>query len=205
MRKKRSTPQKPKVTYRVNEQIRTPEVRVVFSDGSQEIMKTGNALKLAEQEGLDLIEVQPTATPPVCKLDNYGKLQYKLDKKDKDRKKKSKPTALKELRFHPNTDKHDFDFKAAHLEEFLRKGNRVRATVVFLGRSIIYKDKGFELVKRLTERLSNVSNREGEPKFEGKRLFVYFEPDKKKIEAYERQLAKMNKEIQKQLKRNDHA
>jgi len=196
MRKKRSAPQKPKVTYRVNGQIRVPEVRIVFKDGSQEIIKTSQALKMAEQEGLDLIEVQPTATPPVCKMDNYGKLQYKLDKNDRDRKKKSKPTSLKELRFHPNTDKHDFDFKAAHLEEFLRKGNRVRATVVFLGRSIIYKDKGYELVERLTERLSNVSNREGSPKFEGKKLFVYFEPDKKKIEVYERMLAKMNKEIQ---------
>ncbi|MBC8524681.1 MAG: translation initiation factor IF-3 [Chlorobium phaeobacteroides] len=196
MRKKRSAPQKPKVTYRVNGQIRVPEVRVVFKDGSQEIIKTSQAIKMAEQEGLDLIEVQPTATPPVCKMDNYGKLQYKLDKNDRDRKKKSKPTSLKELRFHPNTDKHDFDFKAAHLEEFLRKGNRVRATVVFLGRSIIYKDKGYELVERLTERLSTVSNREGSPKFEGKKLFVYFEPDKKKIEVHERMLAKMKKEQQ---------
>ena len=196
MRKKRSAPQKPKLTYRVNEQINVPEVRVVFKDGSQKIMKKGEALKMAEHEGLDLIEVQPTAEPPVCKLDNYGKLQYKLDKKEKDRKKKSKPTEMKELRFHPNTDKHDFDFKAAHLEEFLRKGNRVRATVVFLGRSIIYKDKGFELIERLTERLQNVSNREGEPKFEGKRLFVFFEPDKKKIEVYERQLAKQRQEKQ---------
>ncbi len=194
MRKKRSAPQKQKITYRVNQQIRVPEVRVVFPDGSQEIINTRQALNMAEEKGLDLIEVQPNASPPVCKMDNYGKLQYKLDKKDKDRKKKSKPTSLKELRFHPNTDKHDFDFKAAHLEEFLRKGNRVRATVVFLGRSIIYKDKGYELVERLTERLSNVSNREGEPKFEGKRLFVYFEPDKKKIEVYERQLAKIKKE-----------
>ncbi len=194
MRKKRSAPQKPKLTYRVNEQIRVPEVRVVFKDGSQEILKTGDARRMAEQEGLDLIEVQPTAQPPVCKMDNYGKLQYKLDKKEKDRKKKSKPTELKELRFHPNTDKHDFDFKSAHLEEFLRKGNRVRATVVFLGRSIIYKDKGFELVERLKERLSNVSNPEGEAKFEGKRLFIYFEPDKKKIEIFERQLAKMKPE-----------
>ncbi len=196
MRKKRSAPQKPKLTYRVNQQINVPEVRVVFNDGSQKIMKKSEALKLAEQEGLDLIEVQPTAEPPVCKLDNYGKLQYKLDKKEKDRKKKSKPTEMKELRFHPNTDKHDFDFKAAHLEEFLRKGNRVRATVVFLGRSIIYKDKGFELIERLTERLQNVSNREGDPKFEGKRLFVFFEPDKKKIEVYERQLAKQRQEEQ---------
>lgn len=194
MRKKRSTPQKQKQTYRVNEQIRVPEVRVVFKDGSQEILKTGEARRIAEQEHLDLIEVQPNANPPVCKIDNYGKLQYMLDKKEKDRKKKSKPTELKELRFHPNTDTHDFDFKAAHLEEFLRKGNKVRATVVFLGRSIIYKDKGFELIERLTERLSNVSNPEGQPKFEGKRLYIYFEPDKKKIEAYERQLSKMKKE-----------
>ncbi|MBF0586320.1 translation initiation factor IF-3 [Prosthecochloris sp. N3] len=194
MRKKRSTPQKPKLTYRVNEQIRVPEVRVVFKDGSQQIMKTGEARKIADQEGLDLIEVQPTSQPPVCKMDNYGKLQYKLDKKEKDRKKKTKQTELKELRFHPNTDKHDFDFKAAHLEEFLRKGNRVRATVVFLGRSIIYKDKGFELIERLTERLSTVSNPEGQPRFEGKRLYVYFEPDKKKIEAFERQLAKRKRE-----------
>ena len=106
--------------------------------------------------------------------------------RDKDLKKKQKTTTLKELRFHPNTDKHDFDFKSAHLEEFLRKGNRVRATIVFLGRSIIYKDKGLELAERLTERLSIVSNRDGDPKFEGKKLFVYFEPDKKKIDAYER-------------------
>ena len=121
-----------------------------------------------------------------------GRLLYKMDKRDKDLKKKQKTTTLKELRFHPNTDKHDFDFKTAHLEEFLRKGNRVRATIVFLGRSIIYKDKGLDLAERLTERLSVVSTRDGDPKFEGKKLFVYFEPDKKKIDAYDRIRAKTN-------------
>ncbi len=153
-------------------------------------MKTIDAKRVAEERNQDLIEVQPNAEPPVCKFDNLGRLLYKMDKRDKDLKKKQKTTTLKELRFHPNTDKHDFDFKSAHLEEFLRKGNRVRATIVFLGRSIIYKDKGLELAERLTERLSIVSNRDGDPKFEGKKLFVYFEPDKKKIDAYERIKAK---------------
>ena len=192
MKKQKVTTQKPKLSYRVNEQIRVPEVRIIFPDGTQEVMQTIDARRIAEERNQDLIEVQPNAEPPVCKFDNLGKLLYKMDKRDKDLKKKQKTTTLKELRFHPNTDKHDFDFKTAHLEEFLRKGNRVRATIVFLGRSIIYKDKGLDLAERLTERLSMVSTRDGEPKFEGKKLFVYFEPDKKKIDAYERIKAKLN-------------
>ncbi|NTU54147.1 MAG: translation initiation factor IF-3 [Chlorobiaceae bacterium] len=189
-KQKTSGNQKAKLTYRINEQVRVPEVRVVFPDGGMQVMKTQDARRLAEERNLDLIEVQPNAQPPVCKLENYGKLIYKMDKKDKDLKKKQKTTTLKELRFHPNTDKHDFDFKTAHLEEFLRKGNRVRATIVFLGRSIIYKDKGLDLANRLTERLSTVSTRDGDPKFEGKKLFVYFEPDKKKIDQFEKRRAK---------------
>jgi len=192
MKKQKVTTQKPKLTYRVNEQIRVPQVRMIFPDGTQEVMQTIDAKRIAEERNQDLIEVQPNADPPVCKFDNLGRLLYKMDKRDKDLKKKQKTTTLKELRFHPNTDKHDFDFKTAHLEEFLRKGNRVRATIVFLGRSIIYKDKGLELAERLTERLSVVSIRDGDPKFEGKKLFVYFEPDKKKIDAYDRIRAKTN-------------
>ena len=195
MKKQKVTTQKPKLTYRVNDQIRVPEVRIIFPDGTQEVMKTIDAKRVAEERNQDLIEVQPNAEPPVCKFDNLGRLLYKMDKRDKDLKKKQKTTALKELRFHPNTDKHDFDFKSAHLEEFLRKGNRVRATIVFLGRSIIYKEKGLELAERLTERLSVVSTRDGDPKFEGKKLFVYFEPDKKKIDAYDRIRAKTNQPL----------
>ena len=190
MKKQKTSGQKPKLSYRINDQIRVPEVRVVFPDGTMQVMRTLDAKKAAEERHLDLIEVQPNAQPPVCKLENYGKLIYKMDKKEKDLKKKQKTTTLKELRFHPNTDTHDFDFKTAHLEEFLRKGNRVRATIVFLGRSIIYKDKGLDLANRLTERLSTVSTRDGDPKFEGKKLFVYFEPDKKKIEQFEKRRAK---------------
>jgi translation initiation factor IF-3 len=191
MKKQKTTGnQKAKLSYRINEQIRVPEVRVVFPEGGMQVMKTHDARRMAEERGIDLIEVQPNAAPPVCKLENYGKLIYKMAQKEKDQKKKQKTTTLKELRFHPNTDKHDFDFKTAHLEEFLRKGNRVRATIVFLGRSIIYKDKGLELASRLTERLSTVSSPDGEPKFEGKKLFVYFEPDKKKIDLFEKRRAK---------------
>ena len=192
MKKQKVTTQKPKLTYRVNEQIRVPQVRIIFPDGTQEVMNTIDAKRVAEERNQDLIEVLPNAEPPVCKFDNLGRLLYKMDKRDKDLKKKQKTTTLKELRFHPNTDKHDFDFKTAHLEEFLRKGNRVRATIVFLGRSIIYKEKGLDLAERLTERLSVVSTRDGDPKFEGKKLFVYFEPDKKKIDAYDRIRAKTN-------------
>ncbi|KAA6231846.1 translation initiation factor IF-3 [Chlorobium phaeovibrioides] len=193
MKKQKVTSQKPKITYRVNEQIRVPEVRIIFQDGTQKVMQTAEARRMAEERNTDLIEVQPNAEPPVCKFDNLGKLLFKMAQRDKDLKKKQKTTTLKELRFHPNTDKHDFDFKTAHLEEFLRKGNRVRATIVFLGRSIIYKDKGLELAERLTERLSVVGNRDGDPKFEGKKLFVYFEPDKKKIDAYDRIRTKTGK------------
>ncbi|NTV02746.1 MAG: translation initiation factor IF-3 [Chlorobiaceae bacterium] len=190
MKKQKTSGQKPKLSYRINDQIRVPEVRVVFPDGTMQVMRTMDARRAAEERNLDLIEVQPNAQPPVCKMENYGKLIYKMAQKEKDLKKKQKTTTLKELRFHPNTDKHDFDFKTAHLEEFLRKGNRVRATIVFLGRSIIYKDKGLELADRLTERLGTVGSRDGEPKFEGKKLFVYFEPDKKKIEQFEKRRAK---------------
>ncbi len=190
MKKQKTSGQKPKLSYRINDQIRVPEVRVVYPDGTMQVMRTLDAKRAAEERNLDLIEVQPNAQPPVCKLENYGKLIYKMAQKDKDLKKKQKTTTLKELRFHPNTDKHDFDFKTAHLEEFLRKGNRVRATIVFLGRSIIYKDKGLDLANRLTERLSTVGTRDGDPKFEGKKLFVYFEPDKKKIDLFEKRRAK---------------
>ncbi|WP_448522314.1 translation initiation factor IF-3 [Schleiferia thermophila] len=175
--------------HRTNDEIRIPEVRVIFPEGDQQVMKTGDALREARKLGLDLIEIQPNAQPPVCKIADYGKFLYEIEKKEKEAKKKTKTSALKEVRFHPNTDKHDFDFKANHAEEFLRKGDKVRATVVFLGRAIVYKEKGYELLKRLTERLSTVGKEESPPKLEGKNLYVFYVPDKAKIEALERKEA----------------
>lgn len=178
-----------KRAHRINEDIRIPEVRVLFPEGDQRVMKTGDALREARKLGLDLIEIQPNAQPPVCRIADYGKFLYELEKREKEAKKKTKISALKEIRFHPNTDKHDFDFKANHAEEFLRKGDKVRATVVFLGRAIVYKEKGYELLQRLTQRLSNVGKEEAPPKLEGKNLYVYYVPDKAKIEALEKKEA----------------
>ncbi|MCS6989780.1 MAG: translation initiation factor IF-3 [Chloroherpetonaceae bacterium] len=178
-----------KRAHRINEDIRIPEVRVLFPEGDQRVMKTGDALREARKLGLDLIEIQPNAQPPVCRIADYGKFLYELEKKEKEAKKKTKTSALKEIRFHPNTDKHDFDFKANHAEEFLRKGDKVRATVVFLGRSIVYKERGYELLQRLTQRLSNVGREEAPPKLEGKNLYVFYVPDKAKIEALEKKEA----------------
>ncbi len=175
--------------YRTNEEIRVPEVRVIFPEGDQRVMKTSQALEEAKKLELDLIEIQPNAQPPVCRIADYGKFLYEIEKKEKEARKKTKTSALKEIRFHPNTDKHDFDFKANHAEEFLRKGDKVRATVVFLGREIVYKERGYELLKRLTERLSIVGKEEAPPKLEGKNLYVYYVPDRAKIEALERKEA----------------
>ena len=118
------------------------------------------------------------------------RLLYKMDKRDKDLKKKQKTTTLKELGFIRTLTSMTLTSKAPISKNFFERETGYRATIVFLGRSIIYKDKGLELAERLTERLSIVSNRDGDPKFEGKKLFVYFEPDKKKIDAYERIKAK---------------
>jgi translation initiation factor IF-3 len=185
--------------HRINEDIRIPEVRVLFPEGEQRIMKTAEALREARQLGLDLIEIQPNAQPPVCKIADYGKFLYEIEKKEKEARKKTKTSELKEVRFHPNTDKHDFDFKAKHAEEFLRKGDKVRATVVFLGRAIVYKEQGYQLIDRLTERLSTVGRPEGPPKLEGKNLYIYYVPDRAKIEALERKLQKEREEEQRRL------
>ncbi len=185
--------------HRINEDIRIPEVRVLFPEGDQRVMKTAEALREARQLGLDLIEIQPNAQPPVCKIADYGKFLYEIEKKEKEAKKKTKTSELKEVRFHPNTDKHDFDFKAKHAEEFLRKGDKVRATVVFLGRAIVYKEQGYQLIDRLTERLSTVGRPEGPPKLEGKNLYIFYVPDKAKIEALERKLQKEREEEQRRL------
>lgn len=174
---------------RVNRDIRVPEVRVLFADGRQDIMSTQDALRLAQQQQLDLIEIQPNAQPPVCKIADYGKYIYEADKKDKEQKKNQHVSALKEVRFHPNTDKHDFDFKAQHALEFLMKGDKVRATVVFLGRAIVYKDQGYSLIERLTERLAIVGKPEAPAKLEGKNLYIYYVPDRVKIDAVKKQQA----------------
>jgi translation initiation factor IF-3 len=184
---------------RVNDEIRVPQIRAIFPDGEQRVMNTADALREARKLSLDLVEIQPNAQPPLCKIADFGKYIYEADKRDKEQKKKQKVSALKEIRFHPNTDKHDFDFKATHAEEFLRKGDKVRVTVVFLGRAIVYKEKGYELVNRLTERLTIVGKPEAPAKLEGKNLYIFYVPDKVKVDALEKKEAQQKAEEAKAL------
>jgi len=143
-------------------------------------MIPSQALAMARERGADLVEIVPTATPPVCKIINFGKFKYELAKKDKIQKKHQHVSLLKELRFHPNTDTHDFDFKTRHARRFLTDGHKVKATVVFKGREITYKEKGEILLARLTEQLVDISKIDQAPHMEGKSMIMILSPDKKK-------------------------
>ena len=160
-------------------------VRVIADEGEQlGIISIGEALKIAESRGRDLIEIVPNANPPVCKLMDFGKYRYEQTKRDKIQKKHQQVTQVKEIRFHPNTDTHDFEFKTRHAREFISEGNKVKATVVFKGREITYQDQGRELLDRFTEKMSDISRIEQEAKMEGRQMIVIYVPDKKKkVEA----------------------
>lgn len=139
---------------------------------------------MARERNADLVEIVPTATPPVCKIIDFGKYKYELAKKDKIQKKHQHVSLLKELRFHPNTDVHDFDFKSRHARQFLLDGHKVKATVVFKGREITYKVKGEELLARLVERLTDVSKVDQASHMEGRSMILILAPDrKKKVES----------------------
>jgi translation initiation factor IF-3 len=141
-------------------------------------MTPTEAIQTARQRGLDLIEIVPNATPPVCKIMDLGKFKYEQTKRDKLQRKHQHVTQLKELRFHPNTDVHDFDFKTKHARQFLAEGHKVKATVVFKGREITYKEHGEELLKRLAEVLADVAKVDQESKLEGRTMAMIFAPDK---------------------------
>ncbi len=158
-----------------------PEVRVIDQHGGQlGVMTPSAAIGMAKERGADLVEIVPTANPPVCKIINFGKFKYELAKKDKIQKKHQHVSLLKELRFHSNTDTHDFDFKARHAMKFLSDGHKVKATVVFKGREITYKEKGEELLSRLVERLSEVSKVDQPAHMEGRSMIIILAPERKK-------------------------
>lgn len=141
-------------------------------------MTPNEAIQVARQRGLDLIEIVPNATPPVCKIMDLGKYKYEQTKKDKLQRKHQHITQLKELRFHPNTDVHDFDFKTRHARNFLEEGHKVKATVVFKGREITYKEHGEDLLRRLAEVLADVAKIDQEAKLEGRSMAMIFAPEK---------------------------
>src|SRR6266542_3854184 len=164
----------------VNETIRAREVRAVFPDGTAEVMPTAAALRKAQEMGLDLVVVSPTAVPPVAKAVDYGHYQYELKKKQHEAKKKQHVVQVKELKFRPNTDDHDYDFKKNHAIRFLKEGNRVKAVVQFRGREIAHTDLGRKLLNRFAEDLTAYGAVEGTARLEGRNAHVIISPVKAK-------------------------
>ena len=163
--------------YRVNGQSHVREVRVV-SDGGSEVMPTRKALDLARQQELDLVEISPNAQPPVCRIIDYSKFLYQQKKRQKEMKQKQVKVEVKEIRFGPQTDDHDYQFKLKHAKEFLEEGNKVRAYVFFRGRSILFKDQGEVLLLRFANDLEEVAKVEQLPKLDGKKMSLFLAPKK---------------------------
>src|SRR3954470_11559828 len=173
--------------HRTNHMIRVPQVRLVGENVEVGVYDTQTAQRMAQDQGLDLVEISPQADPPVCKIIDYNKFLYEKKKREKEMKAKSKTAEVKEIRFTPGTDDHDFDFKARHAESFLKEGNKVKAYVQFKGRAIMFKERGELVLLKFAERLAEVGQPEALPKMEGKRMLLMLTPKtgKKKKETTE--------------------
>ncbi|MBL7856584.1 MAG: translation initiation factor IF-3 [Cyclobacteriaceae bacterium] len=172
----RRGPNKPEEPYRVNERITAAKVRVVGENIKVDVYPIQQAIKLAQEQGLDLVEISPNADPPVCKVVDYSKFKYEQKKKQKEIKAKTQKVVLKEIRFGPNTDEHDFNFKLKHAINFLQEGSKVKATVTFFGRSIVYKERGEILLLKFAQGLEEHGKVEQLPKLEGKRMSMLVMP-----------------------------
>jgi translation initiation factor IF-3 len=153
---------------------------VIKPDEEHEIVDIDRAIEIAESFGMDLVEVAPGARPPVCKVIDFGKFMYEKKKKEKEAKKKQHTIQVKELRFRPTTDDHDLEFKTRHAREFLEGGDKVKATVQFRGRDMLYTEQGEELLKGLAEELDDVSKIESKPTMEGRRMIMILSHSKNK-------------------------
>ncbi len=177
-----------KSQYRVNEQIRAREVRIVGDGIESTIMNTRDAIRLAEQHEVDLVEISPNAEPPVCRLIDYSRFIYQQKKRQKEMKSKQTKIEIKEIRFGPQTDDHDYNFKLKHAQGFLADGDKVKAYVFFRGRSILFKEQGEVLLLRFAQDLEEYGKVESMPVLEGKRMTMFIAPKKtapKKTTAYE--------------------
>jgi translation initiation factor IF-3 len=166
-----------KQQYRVNNEIHAREVRIVTDEGSS-VVPTAKAQQMAMQQGVDLVEVSPNAQPPVCRLIAYSKFLYQLKKRQKEMKAKQIKVEVKEIRFGPQTDDHDYDFKLKHAKGFLSEGNKVKAYVFFRGRSILFKEQGEVLLLRFANDLEEFGKVEQMPVLEGKRMTIFIGPKK---------------------------
>ncbi len=190
-RRKKFVPRKVEPKFNINKKISAPEVRLV-GDNLAEISEaagttlepgvypTNKALRWAQDADLDLVEISPNAAPPVCKITDFKKFLYAKKKKDKELKAKTAKTVVKEIRFGPNTEEHDFDFKLKHARKFLEDGAKVKAYVHFRGRTIVFKDRGELLLLKLLKELEEIGTAEELPKLEGRRMIVIISPKKAK-------------------------
>lgn len=168
-------------SHRINHEIRIPEIRVIDADGNMlGVMPTKEALRLADDREMDLVEIAPQAKPPVCKIIDYGKFSYEMQKKEKLAKKNQQQQLMKEVRFKWRTDTHDFNFKARHARDFLNEGNKVKASVMFRGREITHHEIGKELLERFVLELQDIAKIDSPIKMEGKNLSVIMSPQKNK-------------------------
>jgi translation initiation factor IF-3 len=154
-----------------------PEVRVIGGDGSQVgIVPTHEALRMADEQGLDLVEVSPRAVPPVCRIMDFGRFKYQESKKEKASKKHQSTVVLKEIKFRPKTDTHDLDFKLKHIRRFLGEGNKVRLMIVFRGREIVHPETGHAVLELVSKEVSDISTIEQKPSMEGRRMVMVLGP-----------------------------
>lgn len=172
--------QKQEDPNRINERIRVPEIRLVVEGQEPIVIETRKALAMAEEQGLDLVEISAKAKPPVCKILDYKKFLYNQKKKQKEMKAKQSKIVIKEIRFGPNTEEHDFTFKLEHAKKFLKEGAKVKAYVFFRGRAIVFKDRGEILLLRFAQELAEYGTLELMPKLEGKRMTIMLNPKKEK-------------------------
>lgn len=170
-----------KFQYRINHRIREREVRLVGDNVETGVYSIQEALKIAEDQQLDLVEISPNAVPPVCRIIDFQKFLYQKKKKEKEQKAKATKIILKEIRFGPQTDDHDYNFKLKHAIEFLKEGSKVKAFVFFKGRSILFKEQGELLLLRFANDLEDYGKVENLPVLEGKRMIIMVAPIKKKV------------------------
>ena len=165
--------------HRINQKIIANEIRLVMEGQEPQVMSVAAALALADEQELDLVEISPNAKPPVCKIMDYRKFMYTQKRKQKELKAKQSKIVVKEIRFGPNTDDHDFNFKLSHAKKFLEEGSKVKAYVFFRGRTIVFKDRGEILLLKFAQELSDVGIVEQLPKLEGKKMILMINSKKK--------------------------
>lgn len=162
-----------KITTRINHMIKVKEVRVINADGEQlGVMETRDAIRSAEEQGLDLVEVAPTAKPPVCRIMDFGKYKYEMAKKAHESKKNQTVILVKEIKFRPRTDEHDVNFKTNNIKRFLEEGHKVKATVMFRGREMAHTEQGRALLERIVTELQNDAVVEQSPRMEGRNMIL---------------------------------